>query len=126
MKKFKFNSILFIVVIAIIFCCNVYYLVSLYYSIHSDVEREVLTALADTDIDDMWERSERARMMAETNDQPVLTKEEVDSMYYSQHGSITGHVDESGDFVTSTNNESGVVTKKRFPLMRDHSHIPTR
>lgn len=122
MKKFKFNSILFIVVIAIIFCCNVYYLVSLYYSIHSDVEREVLTALADTDIDDMWERSERARMMAETNDQPVLTKEEVDSMYYSQHGSITGHVDESGDFVTSTNNESGVVTKKRFPLMRDHSY----
>ncbi len=122
MKKFKINSILFISVIAIILCCNAYYLVSLYNSIRRDVEREVMTALADTDIDDMWERSERARRIALANDQPILTKEEADSMYYAQHGSISGQVDEEGNFVTSTRKESGEVAKKRFPLMRDHSY----
>ena len=77
MQKFRINSIIFISVIAVIFGCNVFYLVRLYESIRSDVEREVMTALADTDIDDMWERAERARQMAKANGQPLMTKEEA-------------------------------------------------
>ena len=122
MKKFRINSIIFISVIAVIFGCNVFYLVRLYNSIREDVEREVMTALADTDIDDMWERSERARMMAQANDKPILTKEDADSIYHAEHGQISGHVDEDGNFETTTHKENGDLSVKRTPLMRDQSY----
>lgn len=122
MKKFRINSIIFISVIAVIFCCNVYYLVRLYESIRKDVEREVMTALADTDIDDMWERSERARKIAQAEQRPMLTKEEADSIYHAEHGKISGQVDEDGNFVTSTKKENGDTSVKRAPLKRDHSY----
>lgn len=122
MKKFRINSIIFISVIAVIFGCNVFYLVRLYNSIREDVEREVMTALADTDIDDMWERSERARMMAQANDKPILTREEADSIYHAEHGQISGHVDEDGNFETTTHKENGDLSVKRIPLMRDQSY----
>lgn len=122
MKKFRINSIIFISVIAVIFGCNVFYLVRLYNSIREDVEREVMTALADTDIDDMWERSERARQMAKANDSRLMSKEEADSIYYAEHGQISGHVDEDGNFETTTHKENGDVAVKRAPLMRDHSY----
>ena len=64
MKRFKTISVTFIIVIAVIFGCNVYYLISLYDSIRTNVERDVMTALADADIDDMWERSDRANRAA--------------------------------------------------------------
>ena len=121
MKKFRINSIIFISVIAVIFGCNVFYLMRLYNSIREDVEREVMAALADTDIDDMWERSERARMMAKAERRPVMTKEEADSIYYAEHGQISGYVDEDGNYVTSTIKENGETTVKRAPLKRDHS-----
>ena len=41
MKRFKTISTTFIIVIAIIFGCNVYYLVSLYDSIRANLEKEV-------------------------------------------------------------------------------------
>lgn len=122
MKKFRINSIIFISVIAVIFGCNVFYLVRLYNSIREDVEREVMTALADTDIDDMWERSERARQMAKANDSRLLSKEEADSMYYAEHGQISGQVDEDGNYVISTKKENGDTSVKRAPLMRDNSY----
>ena len=75
MKKFRINSIIFISIIAVIFGCNVYYLTKLYHSIREDVEREVMTALADTDIDDMWERSERARIIAQSKGVKPMTAE---------------------------------------------------
>lgn len=122
MKKFRINSIIFISVIAVIFVCNVFYLVRLYSSIRENVEREVMTALADTDIDDMWERSERARQMAKVNDSRLLSKEEADSIYHAEHGQISGHVDEDGNFETTTHKENGDVSVKRAPLMRDNSY----
>lgn len=64
MKRFKTISTTFIVVIAVIFSCNVYYLVSLYNSIRSNVERDVMTALADADIDDLMFRAGRAQALA--------------------------------------------------------------
>ena len=72
MKKFRINAIIFISVIAVIFGCNVYYLIRLYQSIREDVEREVMTALADTDIDDMWERSERAMQIARAEGEATM------------------------------------------------------
>lgn len=64
MKCFKTISTTFIIVIAIIFGGNVYYLISLYNSIRANVERDVMTAMADADIDDMWERADRANRAA--------------------------------------------------------------
>ena len=61
MKRFKTISTTFIIVIAVIFGWNVYYLISLYNSIRANVERDVMTALADADIDDLMYRAGRAQ-----------------------------------------------------------------
>ena len=74
MKRFKTISTTFIVVIAVIFSCNVYYLVSLYNSIRSNVERDGMTALADADIDDLMFRAGRAQALASN----VQMQEEVE------------------------------------------------
>ena len=60
MKRFKTISATFIIIIAVIFACNVCYLVNLYESIRSTVERDVKSALADADLDELWIRAERA------------------------------------------------------------------
>ncbi len=60
MKRFKTISIAFIAVIAAIFGSNVYYLVTLYHSIRATVERDVRSALADADLDELWTRAENA------------------------------------------------------------------
>lgn len=122
MKRFRINSIIFISVIAVIFCCNVYFLISLYNSIREDVEREVMTALADTDIDDMWERSEKARRMARANGQEAISKEQADSIYYAEHGSVSGQIDEDGNYVTSTKENEGQTSVQMHPLSRDRSY----
>lgn len=64
MKRFKTISTTFIIIIAAIFACNVYYLVTLYNSIRANVEREVMTAIADADIDDLMFRAGRAQALA--------------------------------------------------------------
>lgn len=56
-EKFRINSIIFISVIAVIFGCNVFYLVKLYGSIRNDAEREVMRAMTDADIDDLMYRA---------------------------------------------------------------------
>ena len=122
MKKFRINSIIFISIIAVIFGCNVYYLTKLYHSIREDVEREVMTALADTDIDDMWERSERARIIAQSKGVKPMTAEEADSAYNAEHGTISGRVDENGNFVTSTTKNDGQTTVQGYQLIRDRSY----
>ena len=61
MKCFKTISTSFIIVIAIILACNVFYLISLHNSIRSNVERDVMTAIADADLDELWVRAERAQ-----------------------------------------------------------------
>ncbi len=122
MKKFRINSIIFISVIVAIFCCNVYYLFQLYASIKKDVEREVKTALADTDIDDMWVRSERATQIARAQGIDPFEAKDTVTNYHSQHGSISGAIDENGDFVTRTFKEDGSMSLQKSPLYRDHSY----
>lgn len=74
MKRFKTISTAFIIVIAVIFGCNVYYLISLYNSIRANVERDVLTAMADADIDDLMYRAGRAQGLASN----VKVQEDID------------------------------------------------
>lgn len=119
MKRFKTKSILFIVVIAVIFGCNVFYLVNLYNSIRNNVERDVLTALADADIDDMWERADRANRAAIAAKQTYIENGENT---IEGHGQVSGIKDEDGNFVTTSTNVDGDTTVNKTPLRRDRSY----
>ncbi len=119
MKRFKTISTTFIIVIAVIFGCNIYYLVSLYRSIRSDVEREVMTAIADADIDDMWERADRANRAANAARQAYI--ENGDSIIEGQR-SVSGVKDEDGNFVTTSTNQEGKTVVNKTKLRRDRSY----
>jgi len=110
---------MFIVVIAVIFCCNVYYLISLYNSIRANVERDVMTALADADIDDMWERADRANRAAIAAKKAYL--ENGDSIIEG-HGQVSGVKDEDGNFVTTSQSSKGETRVNKTPLRRDRSY----
>ncbi len=101
MKKFRINSIIFISVIAVIFCCNIYYLTRLYTSIRSTVEKDVMTAFADADLDELWIRAERAqaRTTAEMG-ADSLRKGEA-SVYQGPDGSMVA-TSKSADGTEST------------------------
>ncbi len=119
MKRFKTISTTFIIVIAVIFCCNAYYLISLYNSIRANVERDVMTALADADIDDMWERADRANRAAKAAKKAYL--ENGDSIIEG-HGQVSGVKDEDGNFVTTSKNRDGETSVNKTPLRRDRSY----
>lgn len=119
MKRFKSISTSFIIVIAVIFGCNVYYLANLYNSIRDNAERDVMTALADADIDDMWERSDRANRAAMAASQAYA--ENGDSIV-KQPRSVSGIKDDEGNFVTTTTNQEGKTEVKKKPLRRDRSY----
>lgn len=119
MKHFKTISTSFIIIIAVIFACNVYYLVSLYNSIRNNVERDVMTALADADIDDMWERAERANRAAKAARDTYA--ENGDSIIRQQR-SVSGEMNEEGDFITTSTNQEGETKVNKTPLRRDRSY----
>lgn len=119
MKHFKTISTSFIIIIAVIFACNVYYLVSLYNSIRNNVERDVMTALADADIDDMWERAERANRAAKAARDAYA--ENGDSIIRQQR-SVSGKMNEEGDFITTSTNQEGETKVNKTPLRRDRSY----
>lgn len=119
MKRFKTISTTFIIVIVIIFGCNVYYLVSLYDSIRANLEREVMTAMADADIDDMWERADRANRVAASARQAYI---ENGNSVMESHGSVSGVKDDDGNFVTTATNKEGKTTVNKKPLRRDRSY----
>lgn len=119
MKRFKTISTSFIIVIAVIFGCNVYYLISLYNSIRASVERDVMTALADADIDDMWERADRANRAAIAARQTY--KDNGDTIV-EQPRSVSGIKDDDGNFVTTSTNHEGKTEVNKKPLRRDRSY----
>lgn len=121
MKRFKTISTTFIIVIAVIFGCNVYYLISLYNSIKVNVERDVMTAMADADIDDMWERADRANRAAIATQKAQL--ENGDSIIDIEgHGQVSGVKDKDGNFVTTSQSRKGETHVKKTPLRRDRSY----
>ena len=120
MKGFKTISTAFIIVIAVVFGCNVYYLVSLYNSIRGNLERDVMTAMADADIDDMWERADRANRAAVAAQKAAA--ENVDSIDSIQPGGDSGVKDPDGNFVTTSKNKDGSTKVNKTHLRRDRSY----
>jgi len=120
MKGFKTISTAFIIVIAVVFGCNVYYLVSLYNSIRGNLERDVMTAMADADIDDMWERADRANRAAVAAQKAAA--ENVDSIDSIQPSGVSGVKDPDGNFVTTSKNKDGSTKVNKTPLRRDRSY----
>ena len=118
MKRFKTISTTFIVVIAVIFSCNVYYLVSLYNSIRSNVERDVMTALADADIDDLMYRAGRAQALASN----VQMQEEVEEKPSPRKAEATTYRDENGQLISVRTEADGTVIEERAMLSENSSY----
>ena len=118
MKRFKTISATFIVVIAVIFGCNVYYLVSLYNSIRSNVERDVMTALADADIDDLMYRAGRAQALASN----VQMQEEVEEKQAPRKAEATTYRDENGQLISVRTEADGTVIEERAMLSENSSY----
>ena len=118
MKRFKTISTTFIVVIAVIFSCNVYYLISLYNSIRTDVERDVMTALADADIDDLMYRAGRAQALASN----VQMQEEVEEKPSPRKAEATTYRDENGQLISVRTEADGTVIEERAMLSENSSY----
>ena len=118
MKRFKTISTTFIVVITVIFSCNVYYLISLYNSIRTDVERDVMTALADADIDDLMYRAGRAQALASN----VQMQEEVEEKQAPRKAEATTYRDENGQLISVRTEADGTVIEERAMLSENSSY----
>lgn len=112
MKRFKTISTAFIVVIAVIFGCNVYYLISLYNSIRANVERDVLTAMADADIDDLMYRAGRAQGLASN----VKVQEDIDDYKAPRKAEASTYRDKNGQLISVRTEADGTVVEKRAML----------
>ena len=118
MKRFKTISTTFIVVIAAIFTCNVYYLVSLYNSIRSNVERDVMTALADADIDDLMYRAGRAQALASN----VQMQEDIEEYNAPRKAEASTYKDENGQLISVRTEADGTVIEERAMLSENASY----
>ena len=118
MKRFKTISTTFIIVIAVIFGCNVYYLISLYNSIKANVERDVMTALADADIDDLMYRAGRAQGLASD----VKVQEDMDEYNAPRNAEASTYKDEHGQLISVRTEADGTVVEKRAKLSENSSY----
>ena len=117
MKKFKINSIIFISVIAIIFVCNVFYLVKLYESIRKNVEREVMAAMTDADIDDLMVRAGKAQGLVSN----VTMQEESDSVNSKapRKAEASTYRDNNGQLVSVRTEADGTVVEEKAMLAEE-------
>lgn len=118
MKRFKTISTTFIVVIAAIFACNIFYLVNLYNSIKANVEREVMTALADADIDDLMYRAGRAQALASN----VQVQEEIKEAQAPKQAEATTYRDENGQLISIRTEADGKVVEERAVLSENSTY----
>lgn len=118
MKRFKTISTTFIVVITVIFSCNVYYLISLYNSIRTDVERDVMTALADADIDDLMFRAGRAQALASN----VQMQEDIEEYNAPRKAEASTYKDENGQLISVRTEADGTVIEERAMLSENSSY----
>lgn len=112
MKRFKTISTSFVIVIAVIFGFNVYYLISLYNSIRANVERDVMTALADADIDDLMYRAGRAQGLASN----VKVQEDIEEYNTPRKAEASTYRDENGQLISVRTEADGTVVEKRAKL----------
>ena len=118
MKRFKTISTSFIIVIAVIFGCNVYYLISLYNSIKANVERDVMTALADADIDDLMYRAGRAQGLASN----VKVQEDIEEYNPPRNAEASTYRDEHGQLISVRTEADGTVIEERAMLSENSSY----
>lgn len=112
MKRFKTISTTFIIVIAVIFGCNVYYLISLYNSIRANVERDVMTALADADIDDLMYRAGRAQALASN----VELQQDIEEYNAPRKAEASTYRDGNGQLISVRTEADGTVVEERAKL----------
>lgn len=118
MKRFKAVSSTFIIVIAVIFGCNVYYLISLYNSIKANVERDVMTAMADADIDDLMYRAGIAQGLASN----VKIQEETEEYRAPRKAEASTYRDENGQLISVRTEADGTVVEERAMLSENSSY----
>lgn len=118
MKRFKTISTTFIIVIAVIFGSNVYYLISLYNSIRANVERDVMTALADADIDDLMHRAGRAQGLSSN----VHMQEEIEEYNAPKKAEASTYRDENGQLMSIRTEVDGTVVEERAMLSENGAY----
>ena len=109
---------MFIIVIAVIFGCNVYYLISFYNSIKANVERDVMTALADADIDDLMYRAGRAQGLASN----VKVQEDIEEYNPPRNAEASTYRDEQGQLISVRTEADGTVIEERAMLSENSSY----
>lgn len=107
MKHFRTVSTVFILVIIFISSCNIFYMVSLYGSIRSNVERDVMAAIADADLDELWVRAERAQATMDENNSDGKGR---------PHGETSLYQDSKGDMVATTRHPDGTEEIKGYDV----------
>lgn len=117
MQKFKINSIIFISVIAVIFGCNTYYLAKLYGSIRKDVEREVMAAMSDADIDDLMYRAGRAQGLSSN-----VQMQEVDEPKPPRRAEASTYRDDNGQLISVRTEADGTVVEEKAMLSENSSY----
>lgn len=114
MKHFKAVSITFIIIIAVIFGCNVFYLVNLYASIRATVEKDVMSALADADLDELWIRANYANG-------EVLMQADSGNDTIPRHGELSAGINNDGTMVAESRVNGEVVSKQTLETDKDFS-----
>ena len=118
MTKFRINSIIFISAIAVIFGCNLFYLVKLYGSIRKDVEREVMTAMADADIDDLMFRAGRAQGLTSN----VQMQEDSTTHTPPKKAEATTYRDDNGQLISVRTEVDGSVVEEVAMLSENRTY----
>lgn len=120
MKKFRINSIIFISVIAVIFGCNVFYLVQLYESIRKNVEREVMAAMTDADIDDLMVRAGRAQGLASN----FTMQEDADSVdsKIPKRAEASTYRDKNGQLISVRTEADGTIVEEKSLLAEENPY----
>ena len=114
MKRFRAISISFIAVIAVIFGCNVFYLVNLYNSIRETVEKDVMSALADADLDELWLRAEHASAERKARMEAGMAEPE-------RKAELSAGINKAGNTITTTVHPDGTVSSKEIPKQEEQS-----
>ncbi|WP_304471851.1 sensor histidine kinase KdpD, partial [uncultured Muribaculum sp.] len=94
------------------------YLISLYNSIRTDVERDVMTALADADIDDLMYRAGRAQALASN----VQMQEDIEEYNAPRKAEASTYKDENGQLISVRTEADGTVIEERAMLSENSSY----
>lgn len=114
MKRFKAISVSFIAVIAVIFGCNMFYLVNLYDSIRETVEKDVMSALAYADLDELWLRAEHASAERKSRMEAGIAERE-------RKAELSAGINKAGNTITTTVYPDGTVSSKEIPKQEEQS-----